>query len=108
MNIVVKFIEYRAVKLKIEKKKKNCNSKRPILYIYECTFIFQEGLVIIDTPGFGENQIHKSLKKYLAKSCGFIYVVNTANAGGVQRGRVCYSVMKYKTSIVKTCYRSLN
>jgi hypothetical protein len=33
-------------------------------------------------------RMHKSLKKYLTKSCGFIYVVNTANAGGVQRGRV--------------------
>jgi hypothetical protein len=55
----------------------------------KCYFLyFQEGLVIVDTPGFGDNQMHKSLKKYLTKSCGFIYVVNTANAGGVQRGRV--------------------
>lgn len=46
---------------------------------------------MIDTPGFGDNQMHKSLKKYLTKSCGFIYVVNTANAGGVQRGRVRFS-----------------
>lgn len=51
----------------------------------------QEGLVIIDTPGFGDNHMHKSLNKYLTKSCGFIYVVNTANAGGVQRGRVRFS-----------------
>ena len=55
-------------------------------YIY--FLLYQEGLVIVDTPGFGDNQMHKSLKKYLTKSCGFIYVVNTANAGGVQRGRV--------------------
>jgi hypothetical protein len=55
----------------------------------QCYFLyFQEGLVIVDTPGFGDNRMHKSLEKYLTKSCGFIYVVNTANAGGVQRGRV--------------------
>ncbi|XP_071175960.1 tyrosine-protein kinase Fer-like [Mytilus edulis] len=56
--------------------------------IYWPTDVIEEGLVIIDTPGFGDNQMHKSLKKYLSKSCGFIYVVNTANAGGVQRGRL--------------------
>lgn len=56
--------------------------------IYWPTDFIEEGIVIIDTPGFGDNQIHKSLKKYLSKSCGFIYVVNTANAGGVQRGRL--------------------
>ena len=56
--------------------------------IYWPTDAIEEGLVIIDTPGFGDNHMHKSLKKYLTKSCGFIYVVNTANAGGVQRGRL--------------------
>lgn len=51
--------------------------------------IFQEGIVIVDTPGVGENrQMTKLIEKYLSKSFGFIYIVNSSNAGGVQGGRV--------------------
>ncbi|CAC5409764.1 unnamed protein product [Mytilus coruscus] len=78
-----------------EKLKKNItiednNGDNPYdrIEIYWPTDVIEEGLVIIDTPGFGEIQMHKSLQKYLSKSCGFIYVVNTSNAGGVQKGRL--------------------
>ena len=73
----------------------------------KCYFLyFQEGLVIIDTPGFGDNRMHKSLKKYLTKSCGFIYVVNTANAGGVQRGRV--SVVFLQICLCKWTWKKIS
>ena len=49
----------------------------------------QEGLVIVDTPGIGgDGHMCRYAEQYLTKSYGFIYVVNSANAGGVQKGRV--------------------
>ena len=45
--------------------------------------------MIVDTPGIGGGgKMSKYAERYLAKSYGFIYVVNSANAGGVQKGRV--------------------
>ncbi|XP_076095900.1 uncharacterized protein LOC143066919 isoform X2 [Mytilus galloprovincialis] len=67
---------------------KNGDNPFDKIEIYWPTNVIEEGLVIIDTPGFGEIQMHQSFQKYLSKSCGFIYVVNTSNAGGVQRGRL--------------------
>ena len=49
----------------------------------------QEGIVIVDTPGIGGGgKMSKYAERYLSKSYGFIYVINSANAGGVQKGRV--------------------
>lgn len=57
--------------------------------ITERVTVFQEGMVIVDTPGIGgDGQVCKYAEQYLSKSYGFIYVINSANAGGVQRGRV--------------------
>ncbi|WAR25554.1 STY46-like protein [Mya arenaria] len=54
--------------------------------------MLEEGLVIVDTPGIGSGgKMSHYVEKYLAKSYGFIYVVNSANAGGVQKGR--YGIM---------------
>lgn len=51
--------------------------------------IFQEGVVIVDSPGFGEHGKHCGLvERYLSRACGIIYVINTASAGGVDSGRV--------------------
>ncbi|XP_060075713.1 uncharacterized protein LOC132555383 [Ylistrum balloti] len=49
----------------------------------------EDGIVLVDTPGIGERrQMTKLVEKYLTKSFGFIYILNTANAGGVQKGRL--------------------
>ncbi|KAK3101580.1 hypothetical protein FSP39_004599 [Pinctada imbricata] len=49
----------------------------------------EEGIVIVDTPGIGENKTMVTrVKEYLKKSFGFIYVVNSSNAGGVHEGRL--------------------
>ena len=51
--------------------------------------IFQKGVVIIDSPGIGESDImDKIVSQYLPEAFAFIYVINSANAGGVQKDRV--------------------
>ena len=46
-------------------------------------------MVIIESPGIGEPEIMDAIvKQYLPEAFAFIYVINTANAGGVQRDRV--------------------
>ncbi|XP_045166452.2 uncharacterized protein LOC123529922 [Mercenaria mercenaria] len=59
---------------------------------FEVTWPFpmlEEGIVIVDTPGIGGGgNMAKYAEKYLSKSYGFIYVINSANAGGVQKGRL--------------------
>ena len=52
-------------------------------------YLLQEGIAVVDTPGIGGSaKMSKYAERYLSKSYGFIYVVNSANAGGVQKGRV--------------------
>ena len=46
-------------------------------------------MVIIDSPGVGESEkMDQILMSYLPKAFAFIYVINSANAGGIQRDRV--------------------
>lgn len=62
---------------------------------------FQEGVVIVDSPGFGEHGRKSSqVERYLAKSFGAIYVVNTASAGGVNSGRVRITLVKAPDAII--------
>lgn len=45
--------------------------------------------MLVDTPGIGESKtLVKHVSRYLEKSFGFIYVVNSSNAGGVHEGRL--------------------
>ena len=54
-----------------------------------CCCVFQKGIVIIDSPGIGESDIMDEIvKQYLPQAFAFIYVINSANAGGVQKDRV--------------------
>ncbi|XP_056001412.1 uncharacterized protein LOC125654391 isoform X2 [Ostrea edulis] len=51
--------------------------------------LLEEGIVLVDTPGLGESKtLIKHVSRYLEKSFGFIYVVNSSNAGGVHEGRL--------------------
>ena len=46
-------------------------------------------MVIIDSPGIAESEImDEVVTHYLPEAFAFIYVINSANAGGVQRDRV--------------------
>lgn len=52
-------------------------------------FSFQKGVIIIDSPGIGESEImDEMVLEYLPQAFAFIYVINIANAGGVQKDRV--------------------
>ena len=53
--------------------------------------LFQTGVYIIDSPGFGENSaMDKMLMDYISANqiFAFIYVIKSDNAGGVQEDRV--------------------
>ncbi|XP_070564254.1 uncharacterized protein [Ptychodera flava] len=51
--------------------------------------LLQGGLFIVDSPGIGENrEMTNQVMSYLPNAFGFIYVVNSANAGGVQQDRL--------------------
>ena len=51
--------------------------------------MFKEHATIVDTPGIGESEeMTHILVNYLPEAVAFIYVINTANAGGVQDDRV--------------------
>ena len=56
---------------------------------YLTFLIFQQGIVIVDSPGIGESAIMDDMvKTYLPEAFAFIYVINSANAGGIQYDRV--------------------
>ena len=60
---------------------------RKLFYLVVC--VFQKGIVIIDSPGVGESDIMDEIvTRYLPQAFAFIYVINSANAGGVQKDRV--------------------
>ncbi len=60
-----------------------------IFYTNEQRTVFQKGVVIIDSPGIGESEIMDEIvTQYLPQAFAFIYVINSANAGGVQKDRV--------------------
>ena len=45
--------------------------------------------MIVDSPGVGESDIMDEIvTQYLPQAFAFLYVINSANAGGVQRDRV--------------------
>ncbi|KAK3610638.1 hypothetical protein CHS0354_009103 [Potamilus streckersoni] len=51
--------------------------------------MLEDGIVIVDTPGIGgAGKMMKYVGRYLEKSFGSIYVINSTNAGGVQKGRL--------------------
>ena len=51
--------------------------------------IFQEGIVIVDSPGIGESAIMDDMvKEYLPEAFLLIYVINNSNASGIPRERV--------------------
>ncbi|XP_060590684.1 uncharacterized protein LOC132745735 isoform X2 [Ruditapes philippinarum] len=53
--------------------------------------MLQDQVTIVDTPGVGESdEISKRLFEYLPNAVAFIYVINSANAGGIQEGRLLH------------------
>ena len=47
--------------------------------------------MIIDSPGVGESdEMDKMVVQYLPRAFAFVYVINSANAGGIQKERVIF------------------
>ena len=61
-----------------------------MFYLLRLTsFPFQQGIVLVDSPGVGESVIiDDMIKEYLPEAFAFIYVINSVNVGGIQRERV--------------------
>lgn len=46
-------------------------------------------MILVDTPGIGESgKVTEKLMEYLPYAVSFIFVINVANAGGMQSDRV--------------------
>ena len=57
--------------------------------------MFQNGIVIIDSPGVGESEIMDEIvTEYLPRAFAFIYTINCLNGGGVQKDRVSDKIAK--------------
>ena len=73
--------------------------------------------MIIDSPGVGESDImDQAVTQYLPQAFAFIYVINSANSGGIQKDRasIVYVndnrlVAALKGAILQgnCCYRSI-
>lgn len=60
-----------------------------IVDIYWPVPMLKEYAIIVDTPGVGESdEMTTKVLEYLPEALAFIYVINTANAGGVQKDRL--------------------
>lgn len=52
---------------------------------------FQGNVIIVDTPGIGDEEqecMAKIMMDYLKNALAVVFVVNVANAGGIQSDRV--------------------
>ena len=48
-------------------------------------------IIIVDTPGIGDRDqesVAKLMMDYIPKALAFVFVLNVANAGGIQQDRV--------------------
>ncbi|XP_025106722.1 uncharacterized protein LOC112571715 isoform X1 [Pomacea canaliculata] len=51
--------------------------------------ILGSGVVMVDSPGVGDSRkLSKQLESYMSRAFGFIYVINSSNAGGIHRDRL--------------------
>lgn len=74
-----------------------------VSYVY-----FKENLAIVDTPGIGDidqNEVAGRMMNYLPNALAFVFVINVAAAGGLQKDRVMsLSCLKNFTLIVKAYF----
>lgn len=53
--------------------------------------IIQGNVIIVDTPGFGDQEqkdVADKMLSYLPNALSFVFVLNVSNAGGIQDDRV--------------------
>ena len=65
---------------------------------------FQENVMIVDSPGVGESEVmDEFVVNYMSNAFCFMYVINTHNAGGVQKDRV--KIIVYVSVVLKLLAR---
>lgn len=53
--------------------------------------LFQGNVIIVDTPGFGDNEqkeVAEKMIEYIPNALAIVFVINVAAAGGIQDDRV--------------------
>ena len=59
--------------------------------------------MIVDSPGVGESEVmDEFVVNYMSNAFCFMYVINTHNAGGVQKDRV--RIIDYESMVLKLAY----
>ena len=59
--------------------------------------------MIVDSPGVGESEVmDEFVVNYMSNAFCFMYVINTHNAGGVQKDRV--RIIDYESIVLKLAY----
>ena len=59
--------------------------------------------MIVDSPGVGESEVmDEFVVNYMSNAFCFMYVINTHNAGGVQKDRM--RIIDYESIVLKLAY----
>ena len=59
--------------------------------------------MIVDSPGVGESEVmDEFVVNYMSNAFCFMYVINTHNAGGVQKDRV--RIIDFESIVLKLAY----
>ncbi|XP_052064399.1 tyrosine-protein kinase Fer-like isoform X1 [Mytilus californianus] len=81
--------DFKKLKYHIQELNEDDESPFEKIEIFWPSEIIKNGIVLVDTPGIGENRlIIKRLQEYMKESFGFIYIIDSAQAAGLQRGRL--------------------
>ncbi|XP_060601488.1 uncharacterized protein LOC132754793 [Ruditapes philippinarum] len=72
-------------------------------FLVKCFIFTQENVTIVDSPGVGESkEMTEKLVKYLPKAVAFIYIVNSANAGGIQEDTILQIISEQQKLVTET------
>lgn len=64
---------------------------------YLKNFILKGNVKIVDTPGIGDQdqeEVAQMMMGYLHKAVAIVFVLNVANAGGIQQDRVFFFLLR--------------
>ncbi|RDD39492.1 Bacterial dynamin-like protein [Trichoplax sp. H2] len=80
-----------------------------LIRIYWPSEILKGGLQIVDSPGFGEQvELPHVLKNYIYKAVSYIFVINSANAGGIQEERLQQVLVRISSTLRQEGYLNFN
>ncbi|VDI21686.1 Hypothetical predicted protein [Mytilus galloprovincialis] len=81
--------DFKKLKYHIQELDEEDDSPFEKIEIFWPSEILKNGIVLVDTPGIGENRLFiQRLQEYMKHSFGFIYIIDSAQAAGLQKGRL--------------------